>query len=117
MALAKGQRAFDEAVAEDEALLQHFGLRLLSVQAGLRAAVEAEIHEGKVHPWNIVEINMKTWGWLRPLLVRLQEAEAPSGTGLLLHLDTEVVDDVAHSISCQAAGSDVAGDGAACGAL
>ncbi len=82
MALAQGTQAFERVVDEDAELLQHFGLRLLSVQSGVRAAVEAELKgkgKGKgrgkrIDPWNVMEINAKTWAWLRLLLVELRAA-------------------------------------------
>lgn len=73
-ALALGQGRFEEAVEEDETLLSEFGLRLLSVEGGLSAALESEVKGGKVHPWHIAEINAKTWGWLRPLLLELSKS-------------------------------------------
>lgn len=74
MALARGQRAYEEAFNEDAALLASFGLRLLSVQGGVRAAVEDEVKGKRINPWDVMEINMKTWGWLRPLLIELRES-------------------------------------------
>ena len=74
LALALGQAKFEAVVAEDEELLKAFGLRLLSVEGGLSAALEAEVKGGKVHPWHVAEISSKTWGWLRPLLLELSKA-------------------------------------------
>jgi hypothetical protein len=73
MALARGQREYERAVEEDTELLRGFGLRLLSVQGGVRAAVESELKGSRIDPWNVMEINTKTWTWLRPLLVELSE--------------------------------------------
>lgn len=78
-ALARGRRQYEEIVEEDAELLKIFGLRLLSVEGGgIRAAVESEIRGTKVNPWNVIEVNMKAWNWVRPLLVRL----STYGTGL-----------------------------------
>jgi len=76
LAMAMGQHEFEKVVREDEALLSGVGLRLLSVEGGLRAAVEKEVN-GKVHPWNVLEISAKTWKWLRPLLVEITAARSP----------------------------------------
>jgi hypothetical protein len=74
LAQAKGKRALEEAVAEDAALLRDFGARLLSVQGGLRVAMEKELRGDKVHPWNVVSIDTKTWEWVRPLLLELRKS-------------------------------------------
>lgn len=76
VARALGQKAFEEAVREDELLLQEFGLRLLSVDGGLRAAVEAELKGERIHPWNVFGVEDKTWRWLRPLLLELRDARS-----------------------------------------
>lgn len=73
VALAMGQTRLDEVVKEDEELLKHFGLQLLSIQGCLSAAIDSEVKDGKVHPWNVVEISSKTWGWLRPILSAARE--------------------------------------------
>lgn len=75
MALAQGQLAYERAVDEDTELLAHFGLRLLSVQSGVRAAVEEELKGERIDPWNVLEINTKTWAWLRPLLIELKASQ------------------------------------------
>ncbi len=72
IARAMGRREFEAAVEEDQELLAQFGARLMSVQGGVRAALECELKsDGKVHPWNLVGVDEKTWEWLRPLLVEL----------------------------------------------
>jgi len=70
LALARGAKFYEAAVQEDKELLHFCGLQLLSVEGCVRAAVENEI-EGKtqIHPWNVVEISMKTWELLRPFLI------------------------------------------------
>lgn len=75
IASAKGRSAFVEAVREDEELLSHFGLRLLSVQGGVRAAVEDELRGDRIDPWNVLTIDDKTWNWLRPILVNMKKKE------------------------------------------
>jgi hypothetical protein len=75
LALAKGQKAYVEAVEEDRKLLHMFGLRLLSVDGVVRAAVESELKGTRViNPWNVVEIDMKTWEVFRPALVEARDA-------------------------------------------
>ena len=73
LARAMGKRALDEALREDTILLSDFGLQLLSVESGVRAAKKDEVKEGRVNPWNVVGIDSKAWGWLRPLLKELQD--------------------------------------------
>jgi hypothetical protein len=41
----------------------------------LTAAVEDELKDERIHPWNVIELNEKTWKWLHPLLLRLKTAE------------------------------------------
>jgi hypothetical protein len=65
---------------EDTELLHAYGLKLLSVESGLTAALEAEVRGERIHPWNLIEVNEKTWKWLRPLLLRLREAEEAAAT-------------------------------------
>lgn len=76
VAQALGEDRFKEVFAEDEELLRLYGLKLMHVQCGVTAAVIKDLRGGKIHPWNVVEMNDKTWRWLRPLLVRLRDAEA-----------------------------------------
>jgi hypothetical protein len=76
VARAMGREKYKEVVREDEELLNGFGLRLLSVDCGLRAAIEEELKGERINPWNVVTIDEKTWKWLRPLLCRLRTAEA-----------------------------------------
>lgn len=84
MALARGQEAYEKAIDEDTELLKHFGLRLLSVQGGVRAAVESELKGKRIDPWNVLEISTKTWGWLRPFLVELKHKREIMDVGALL---------------------------------
>ena len=72
----------EEVVQEDGKLLADFGLRLLSIEGGVRAAVEDELRNNRVNPWNVVSIDEKTWDWLRPLLHRLQAAEGRAERGV-----------------------------------
>lgn len=76
MALARGTEDYEVAIEEDAQLLKEFGLRLMGVQGGITAAVEAEIKKGKINPWNVLEINSKTWEHLRPLLLELRHARS-----------------------------------------
>lgn len=75
VAQAMGKEELATAVREDTELLRQFGLRLLSVDGGVRAAVESEVGtddggKEQIHPWNVLTIDNKTWRWLRPILVR-----------------------------------------------
>jgi hypothetical protein len=76
VARAMGQSKYEEVLREDAELLHGFGLKLLAVQGGVRAAVEDEIKGDRINPWNVVTIDEKTWDWLHPLLRRLRTAEA-----------------------------------------
>jgi hypothetical protein len=73
IALSQGRESFQQVYNEDAELLQGFGLRLMSVSGGVRAAVEKEVRGAQVNPWNVIAMDDKTWGWLRPLLVELEE--------------------------------------------
>lgn len=76
-ALARGRREYECLVEEDSQLLKKYGLRLLSVEGGgIRAAVEGELRGSKINPWNVIEINLKAWNWIRPLLLRLSLQDA-----------------------------------------
>ncbi len=71
-ARAGGPEALEQAYKEDAQLLEIFGLRLLSIESGVRAAVIAEVGENKrVQPWHVVSFDDKTWSFIRPLLERL----------------------------------------------
>lgn len=76
MALARGTEEYEKTVNEDAALLHNFGLRLMSVQGGVTAAVESELKGGRINPWNVLEISTKTWEHLYPLLIELQARRA-----------------------------------------
>lgn len=70
-ALCKGRQAYEQAIDEDKELLLEFGLVLLSTEnGGVRAALQAELRgKDKIDPWNVIELSMKAWNWLRPLLI------------------------------------------------
>jgi len=70
-----GKERLEAVIKEDADLLSSFGLRLLSVSGGIRAAVESELNGDRVNPWNVLEISDKTWNWLRPILVECAEAK------------------------------------------
>jgi hypothetical protein len=70
-----GKERLEAVIKEDADLLASFGLRLLSVSGGIRAAVESELNGDRVNPWNVLEISDKTWNWLRPILVEFDEAK------------------------------------------
>ena len=71
VARARGRAHYEKAIDDDRELLEEFGARLLSVHSGLRIALEGELRGEKVHPWNVLSIDSKTWEWLRPLLREL----------------------------------------------
>jgi hypothetical protein len=69
-----GKDELAAVLREDTELLARFGLRLLSVEGGVQAAVEDEVKGRKqIHPWNVLTIDEKTWGWLRPILEQVDE--------------------------------------------
>jgi len=75
VAQAIGRDRYIEVLKEDAELLHLYGLKLMCVEAGLTAALEDEVKGEQIHPWNVIEMNEKTWKWLRPILLRLQQAE------------------------------------------
>jgi hypothetical protein len=79
LARAKGKDAYEQVYREDFELLAWFGLRLLAVDGCVRAAVEAEIRGTEINPWTVIEINMKAWDWMQPLLVELKARQSETG--------------------------------------
>lgn len=79
VAKAKGASHLDRVISEDAELLSRFGLRLLSVEQGITVVVEEELRGGKIHPWNCRRMTAQVWDFVRPLLVRLKEAEEVLG--------------------------------------
>jgi len=73
MARANGERVYEAAVQEDRRLLRELGATLLSVDNGPRIVVEKWMRGDRVNPWDVIQVNAKLWGWLRPLLVELIE--------------------------------------------
>jgi len=71
--VARAQGKYQQVVEEDNTLLQEFGLGLLSVDSGLRVVVKKSLRDGHIHPWDVIPVHPKLWGWLRPLLVELAE--------------------------------------------
>ena len=76
LAQAKGKAHYERAVEEDQNLLTGFGLGLLSVSNGIRVVLKESLRESRINPWDVIEINAKLWGWLRPLLIELAELRA-----------------------------------------
>ena len=73
VARAMGDAEFVKVVKEDEELLKGFGLKLLSVESGVRAVPEGKSRGGRVNPWDIVTFEDANWTIVRPLLEELQE--------------------------------------------
>jgi hypothetical protein len=65
-----GREELADAVREDTELLSVFGLKLLSVEGGVRAAVVSDLQGDIINPWDVVTIENKVWQWLRPILVQ-----------------------------------------------
>jgi hypothetical protein len=63
---------YEEILDYDQELLSDFGLRLLYAETTVRAAIEKEIKGKTIEPWNVVELQEKTWDWIRPLLEELR---------------------------------------------
>ncbi len=76
LARAKGKRIFQAAVEEDQKLLDGLGLGLLSVEHGLRVVLKRAVRGDHINPWDVIEVSPKFWGWLRPLLLELEELRA-----------------------------------------
>jgi hypothetical protein len=81
MAQAQGSKQFAKVVEEDQRLLGAFGLGLLSVNNGLRVVFKGAIRGDRVNPWDVIEVNTRLWGWLRPLLAELQDFRAAKVSG------------------------------------
>lgn len=75
LARAKGIQQYEAAVDEDVLLLKRYGVRLLAIPGGICVALEANLRGDQVHSWDRREMNAETWEWVRPLLVRLRDAE------------------------------------------
>ena len=80
MARVMGIEKYNQVIKEDEELLKEFGMLLLTVDAGIAVALldELKTKNGKlrINPWDRIEVTGRTWEWLRPLLLRLREAES-----------------------------------------
>ena len=79
-ARAKSKERYREVLKEDSDLLEQYGLKLLCVQGGLTVALIEDIEYDAqdrpvLHPWHRIEIHGRVWKWLRPLLIRLRDAE------------------------------------------
>jgi len=84
VAMAKGGRAaFEAAIDEDKGLLEFHGLRLLSVDGCIRAAVLAELKGKRVNPWNVIELSPKAWDFLRPILVAARDMQVQAQGNIL----------------------------------
>jgi hypothetical protein len=71
LAMAQGKQSYEKAIEEDQALLGEFGMGLLSVQNGPRVVIKRLLRGDRINPWDVLQINAKLWGWLRPLLIEL----------------------------------------------
>lgn len=81
VARAMGRDRYQEVLREDAELLRLYGLKLMAVDCGITAAVLDELKKDErgreqINPWNVIDVDAKTWKWLHPLLVRLRDAEA-----------------------------------------
>lgn len=83
IAQAMGNEELLQAIKEDTKLLAEFGLRLLSVEGGVQAAIEDEVNDDRINPWNVLFIDGKTWDWLRPILVQAQKRKSESAAAFL----------------------------------
>ena len=73
VARAMGEEELQKVVKEDEELLKEFGLKLLSVESGVSAAVESKVRGKKVNPWDVLRFDDSIWTWLRPLLLEVRQ--------------------------------------------
>jgi hypothetical protein len=78
-ARALGAEVFRQAVEEDTQLLEYYGMRLLSVEGGIRMYSLSLGDKKRVNPWDVVHIAPKVWSWARPLLMELRERRARNG--------------------------------------
>ena len=68
-ALAISKDKYKKAIDEDAELLLAHGLKLTSVDNGVHAEVIADIKNGTIRNWNLIHFDIKTWNWLRPILL------------------------------------------------
>jgi hypothetical protein len=116
LAMGRGKKEFEQAVEEDKQLLGSFGLGLLSVRNGLRVVLKKSVRGDRINPWDVIEVNARLWGWLRPLLLELytlrQAARKPTNKHKVNRLNgggAICVDCASHSRGASAFGSSSAG--------
>ena len=68
-ALAISKDKQRKAIQEDSDLLLSHGLKLTSVDNGVHAALVSDIKNGTIRTWNLLHFDVKTWNWLRPILL------------------------------------------------
>ena len=78
MARAKGKRHYEELLEQDQALLADFGMGILSASNGVRLVRVKLLREGRVNPWDVIEVNSRLWSWIHPLLVELAALRSSS---------------------------------------
>ena len=83
VARARGRHIYEALVEEDRALLATFGLDLISVGAGLRLVPKKE-GRTSVAPWEVINIELKTWKVFRPLLMQLRDFQQHQLPSVLL---------------------------------
>lgn len=79
---------YQRVIKEDEALLDQFGLGLISADSTLRVVVKKKIRSKHINPWDVINLPPQIWEWLRPMMVELVErrtAAGSTGTGSETH--------------------------------
>ena len=76
VARARGQAHYEAIVETDRELLGAFGAGLLSAGGGVRVFMKAGIRNGRVNPWDVIEVGPKVWDFIRPILIEVKELRA-----------------------------------------
>ena len=72
-AFAKSREEGEALIEEDRSLLEHFGLTIISIEDGIKAAETHLVNKGRVLPWNVIRLDNRAWSWLKPVLARFRD--------------------------------------------
>ena len=92
LARARSPERYQQLLREDADLLAHFGMTLTAVESGLSMVPTRVVKSKKrINPWDVVNVNMTLWEWMRPLLDELRsrrlEGSLASGNGRVDHVN------------------------------